>query len=213
MINSYSQSTYSQPFLNNNSGIEISLNTYCAITCKNVSMLSIGIRMNDGYWGWIKLHRPLNSIWLDPEIELLQQISNQISLAIFYKTLIEENIEKDIQIKAETIANKTKAQILANTSHVDKIVIYVSIKSKKGINNKDSNIYSQTIKKDCLLIELHNTGNRYQDRIEHGLSICKHLVTINGGEFKTKSQLGKGSKFWFTWNIDLLPSNTIFSSQ
>ncbi|RIA99896.1 hypothetical protein C2G38_2236751 [Gigaspora rosea] len=53
--------------------------------------------MNDGYWGWIKLHRSLNSIWLNSEIE--------------------RNIEKEIQIKAETIANKAKNQILANISH------------------------------------------------------------------------------------------------
>ncbi|RIB29812.1 hypothetical protein C2G38_2154285 [Gigaspora rosea] len=117
IINLYSQSTYSQAFLNNNSEIEILSNTYCANTCKNVSMLSIRIKINDSYWGWIKLHRPLNSIWLNSEIELLQQISNQISLAIFYKTLIEENLEKEIQRKVETIANKTKTQILANISH------------------------------------------------------------------------------------------------
>ncbi|RIB06678.1 hypothetical protein C2G38_2253077 [Gigaspora rosea] len=73
--------------------------------------------MASSYWGCIKLHRSSNSIWLNSEIELLQQISNQIGLAIFYKTLIEENLEKEIQIKAESIANKTKTQILANTSH------------------------------------------------------------------------------------------------
>ncbi|KAF0438406.1 protein-histidine kinase [Gigaspora margarita] len=117
IINLHSQSNLSQTLLNNSSGIEISLNTYCTDTCKNVSMLSVGIRINDGYWGWIKLHRPSNSIWLNSEIELLQQISNQISLAVFYKTLIEENLKKEIQVKAETIANKTKTQILANTSH------------------------------------------------------------------------------------------------
>ncbi|RIB06680.1 hypothetical protein C2G38_493847 [Gigaspora rosea] len=337
IINSYSQSTYSQTFLNNNSGIKISQNTYCADTCKNVSMLSIGIRMNDGYWGWIKLHRSLNSIWPNSEIELLQQISNQISLAIFYKTLIEENIEKEIQIKAETIANKAKNQILANISHelrtplgtitgliscfnystltndqkdmiyiiqhtsdfvlsivnkildkaklkvyqisskntifdlldlfekvieqfikevenkqiklilnydaknlpryiksdsirlkqvlfylllnsikftkVGKIVVYLSIKSKKEIDNKNSNTHSQTIKKDYLLIELHDTSNRDHNNIGLELSICKHLVTINGGKFKAKSQLGKESKFWFTWNIELLLPNTIFNCQ
>ncbi|RIB14087.1 hypothetical protein C2G38_2196148 [Gigaspora rosea] len=117
IINLYLQNTYSQTLLNNNSGIEISLDTYCADTCKNVSMLSAKIRMASSYWGCIKLHRSSNSIWLNSEIELLQQISNQIGLAIFYKTLIEENLEKEIQIKAEPIANKTKTQILANTSY------------------------------------------------------------------------------------------------
>ncbi|KAF0404636.1 protein-histidine kinase [Gigaspora margarita] len=117
MTNLNSQSIQSQTFLNNNSGIEILLNTYCTNTCKNVSMLSSEIKINNSNWGWIKLHRSSNSIWLNSEIELLQQISNQISLAILNKTLIEENIKKEIQIKVETIANKTKTQILANTSH------------------------------------------------------------------------------------------------
>ncbi|KAF0503049.1 PAS domain S-box protein [Gigaspora margarita] len=117
IINLQSQSINSQTSLNNNSGIEISLNKYCTNTCKSVSMLSIKLKINNSYWGCIKLHRPLNSIWLNSEIELLQQISNQISLAIFYKTLMEENLEKEIQVKAETFANKTKTQILANTSH------------------------------------------------------------------------------------------------
>ncbi|RIB18110.1 hypothetical protein C2G38_1373597 [Gigaspora rosea] len=38
-----------------------------------------------------------------------------------------------------------------------------------------------------------------------GLSICKNLVEINGGEIKVESQLGKGSKFSFTWNVEILP--------
>ncbi|RIB30314.1 hypothetical protein C2G38_2152904 [Gigaspora rosea] len=324
ITNLYSQSIQSQTFLNN-SGIEILLNTYCTNTCKNVSMLSMEIKMNNSYWGWIKLQRSPNSIWLNSEIELLQQISNQISLAIFYKTLMEKNLKKEIQVKAETIANKTKTQILANTSHelrtplgaiiglislfdqstltndqkdiiniiqytsdsvlsivnkilnaaklemhqitsikttfdlldlfektieqfikdlenkqielilncdienlprynrgdserikvteAGEIIVYVSIKSQKDIDNNKSNTYNHIVKKDYLLIELHDTSNGHQDSIGLGLSICKNLVKINGGEFKVESQLGKGNKFWLTWNIDLLPINTRFNSQ
>ncbi|RIB28828.1 hypothetical protein C2G38_2156938 [Gigaspora rosea] len=109
--------TNSQEFLNNNSGIAISLDVYCDDVRKNVSILSVKIWLSNGFWGWIKIYRPSNSIWLDPEIEFLQQISNQISLAITYGSLLEQNNTLEIQIQAAEIANNAKGQILANTSH------------------------------------------------------------------------------------------------
>ncbi|CAG8725644.1 12421_t:CDS:2, partial [Racocetra persica] len=82
------------------------------------------------------------------------------------------------------------------------------------------------IKKANLLIEISDTGigigpefmqhvwesfsqgdksiNRKQQGTGLGLLICKKLVEINGGEIKAESQLEKGSKFWFTWNVELL---------
>ncbi|KAF0555775.1 protein-histidine kinase [Gigaspora margarita] len=75
------------------------------------------IRLDDNFWGWIKVHKSQNSIWFDFEIELLQQISNYISLAITYAKLLEEIGEKEIQIKAAEFANNAKTQILGNTSH------------------------------------------------------------------------------------------------
>ncbi|KAF0428235.1 protein-histidine kinase [Gigaspora margarita] len=109
-----------QEYLINNSGnlgINISLNAYCDDIHKNMSILSSEIILDNKLWGWIKLLRSSNSIWFDSEIGLLQQISSQIDLAITYAKLLEENAEKEIQVKVAKIASITKSQILANTSH------------------------------------------------------------------------------------------------
>ncbi|KAF0530598.1 protein-histidine kinase [Gigaspora margarita] len=348
-----------QESLNNNSGINISLDVYCDDTRKVVSLLSVKILLNNGLWGWIKIYRPSNFNWLDSEIEFLQQISNQISLAITYKSLLEKNNALEIQIKAAEIASNAKGQILANTSHelrtplgaivgvlssfegtnltadqrdminimacasdvvlsiinnildaakleaqkitlvsrtfdllelfdntiemlgenagskkielivnydVDKlpryvksdperlkqvlfhllsnsikfteqgeIILTISMLSREVIDGDNVNpTYSQIIKKDVLLIELYDTGigmdpeyiqhawksfsrgdmsiTRRQDGTGLGLTICKSLIEINGGEINAESRLGKGSKFWFTWNIEPLSSMTKISN-
>ncbi|KAF0511698.1 protein-histidine kinase [Gigaspora margarita] len=338
--------TNSQVALNNNSGITISLDVYCEDIRKNVSILSVKILLNNCFWGWIKIYRPSNSVWFDSEIEMLQQISNQISLAITYRSLLDQNNTLEIQIKAAEIANNTKGQILANTSHelrtplgaivgmlpsfegtnltvdqrdminimarasdvvlsiinnildaakleaqkitlvnrtfdllelfddtiemfgektgskkieliinydVDKlpryvksdperikfteqgeIILTISMPSCEVIDGNNVNpTNNQIINKGVLLIELSDTGigmdpeyiqhawksfsrgdmsiTRRQDGTGLGLSICKSLIEINGGEINAESQLGKGSKFWFTWNIELLSSMTTSS--
>ncbi|RIB30713.1 hypothetical protein C2G38_1422445 [Gigaspora rosea] len=97
--------------------INVCLNVYCDDVSKNVSELSVEIRLNSSCWGWIKLHRSPHSIWLNSEIELLQQISNQISLFITYTNVLKEIAENKVKMKAFGVANKTQSQILANTSH------------------------------------------------------------------------------------------------
>ncbi|RIB26103.1 hypothetical protein C2G38_2164178 [Gigaspora rosea] len=333
--------TRSQKYFNENLSVDISLNEYCDEVHKNVSILSVEIRLDDNFWGWIKVHRSQNSIWCDSEIKLLQQISNHISLAITYAKLLEEIGEKEIQIKAAEFANNAKIQILANTSHVlrtplgaivgmissledttltteqkdmlniisntadivlsivnnvlnvakleakkfilvnrtfdllntleNTIIIFGKKAATKNIelivnceivmlpryvksdpervkftnegeivlsismqprevneeNNEENSSYDQVVAKEKLLIQLSDTGiginpeylkhawesfsqgdmsmTKEQDGAGLGLSICKNLVEINGGEIKVESQLRKGSTFSFTWNVELLP--------
>src|SRR5205085_1918942 len=38
-----------------------------------------------------------------------------------------------------------------------------------------------------------------------------NLIEIYGGKVNAVSQLGEGSKFWFTWNVDILPSQISYA--
>lgn len=92
-------------------------NFYSINVQKYVSLLAVAIKVNQSTWGWLIVHRPPNSVWLDSEKEFLQQISNQISLAITHAKLLEDKLRREAQIEAARAANEAKSQILANTSH------------------------------------------------------------------------------------------------
>lgn len=100
-------------------GLEIAEipNFYSINVQKYVSLLAVAIKVNRSTWGWLIVHRPPNSVWSDSEKELLQQISNQISLAITHAKLLEDKLRREAQIEAARAANEAKSQILANTSH------------------------------------------------------------------------------------------------
>ena len=92
-------------------------NYYSLVVQKEVSLVALQIKINSKTWGWLVANRPPNSTWLDSEIMFLQQILNQISLAVTHSILLEEKLKKEAQVEAARAANEAKSQILANTSH------------------------------------------------------------------------------------------------
>ncbi|KAG9288146.1 hypothetical protein G9A89_000941 [Geosiphon pyriformis] len=97
--------------------IESHKNYFSQILNQHVSSMSVAIRLNSSFWGWIVAHRKPNENWSNAEKIFLQQISNQISLAITHSKLSEEKLKREAQMEAAKAANEAKSQILANTSH------------------------------------------------------------------------------------------------
>ncbi|KAF0533980.1 PAS domain S-box protein [Gigaspora margarita] len=97
--------------------IEVTPNTYCVDVCKQVSMLSVIIKIRDKSWVGIKAHRSPNTSWSNSEIELFRQISIQINLIFDYMTLLEEKLINESRINIIKATDNVKTMILANISH------------------------------------------------------------------------------------------------
>jgi GAF domain-containing protein len=92
-------------------------NYYSHVVQRQVSLIALQIKINSKTWGWLVANRAPNKTWLDSERMFLQQILNQISLAVTHSILLEEKLKKEAQMEAARAANEAKSQILANTSH------------------------------------------------------------------------------------------------
>lgn len=92
-------------------------NYYLLAVQNLVSLIALPIKIDSKTWGWVVANRPPNNTWLDSEKSFLQQMSNQIGLAINHSILLEEKLKKEAQMEAMEAANEAKSQILANTSH------------------------------------------------------------------------------------------------
>ncbi|KAF0537246.1 PAS domain S-box protein [Gigaspora margarita] len=98
------------------------------------------------------------------------------------------------------------------------IIMKVLLKSSSNESVKDENFIKLLIilSDTCIGINSEFINNwqsnlnideskiMQQDGTGFGLLACKQLVEINGGEMGIESQLGKGTKFWFTWNVEML---------
>ncbi|KAG9294383.1 hypothetical protein G9A89_001888 [Geosiphon pyriformis] len=92
-------------------------NHFSKILDKYVSSMSVSIRQDSSSCGWIFAHRNPDETWSGAEKLFMQQVSNQITLAVTHAKLLEEKLKRESQMKAVKAANKAKSQILANTSH------------------------------------------------------------------------------------------------
>ncbi|CAG8615862.1 916_t:CDS:2, partial [Racocetra persica] len=128
-------------------------------------------------------------------------------------------------------ATKNETGFSAVAIKFGEIVMKIFMKSLDVIDEDTKNDRGQLVKKAKLLFEINDTGvgicSKFMQGIwesfskidtsvigQHngaslGLSISKQLVEINKGEIGAESRLGRGSKFWFTWNIELLPISAI----
>ncbi|KAF0386481.1 protein-histidine kinase [Gigaspora margarita] len=79
------------------------------VASKPVSLISIPIRENSITWGWLVANRPPSTQWLNSEKTFLQQITDQISLAITHVKLMEEKLKREAQIEAAKDANEAKS--------------------------------------------------------------------------------------------------------
>jgi signal transduction histidine kinase/CheY-like chemotaxis protein/HPt (histidine-containing phosphotransfer) domain-containing protein len=124
-------------------------------------------------------HNVPNYIWID-ETRLLQILSNLVSNAIKF---------------TENGTVKVLISEVASTHDSYRTLRFEVIDTGIGISEENQG---------KLFDSFYQIDNAYQKSYNGtglGLSISKELCKLMGGEIGVKSQLGKGSNFWFTINV------------
>ncbi|CAG8582437.1 8117_t:CDS:10 [Paraglomus occultum] len=148
--------------------------------------------------------------------------AKELELIVLYEPLVlPKHVKTDPERLQQVILNLLSNAIKFTDN--GQIVVKLSIKDNLDITVDDG--------KDRIYVEVSDTGvgvdptsieriwesfyqgdasmTRGRDGTGLGLSICKSLIELNGGESGVESELGKGSKFWFTWNIERMPLSTV----
>ncbi|MCH2022073.1 MAG: ATP-binding protein [Saprospiraceae bacterium] len=73
-----------------------------------------------------------------------------------------------------------------------------------GLNEEDQKVIFE---------EFHQLDYRNSSGTGLGLTICKKLVRLMGGEINVNSQLGKGSVFSFTFQVDLIEQKEVQENE
>ncbi|CAG8566731.1 8368_t:CDS:2, partial [Racocetra persica] len=148
--------------------------------------------------------------------------------------IIKDSLDYSRETDVNVLSNFSSLQVLINLlsnslkfTDTGEIVLRVTLDELEG----ESSTNDENVKKGKLCVEVIDSGigidpafiqsiwesfsqgdqsmTRRQDGTGLGLSICKHLVTINGGKIGVESEIKKGSRFWFTWNIERLSLSSV----
>ena len=134
--------------------------------------------------------------YIDPDIpenicadknRITQIISNLISNGIKFTP------EGIIAFKAEKIADKSDPK---------QLIIKISI-TDTGlgiVEEKQEGLFEP-------FAQIHQSDYREYEGTGLGLTICKELAILHGGEIGLQSQYGKGSTFWFTFKAECIDND------
>jgi len=126
-----------------------------------------------------------NTIKGDP-LRLQQILTNLISNAIKF-TKLGDVILVHVKVDAETVTHGS----------AEKIVLAFSVKDTgTGIAPEYAHLLFEPF------TQADTSSTRKYEGTGLGLSICKQLVTMMGGDIRVESELGKGSTFFFTVQLN-----------
>lgn len=132
----------------------------------------------------LKIPKDLPQLWVDPEV-LRFLLRNLLSNAYKYS-----GQHSEVLIEANTFLKK---QVIINV-----------IDTGKGLDEQTKNsLFTHMVKSE--------KGTQFENGTGLGLLLCKEFVELSNGKIGVESELGQGSKFWFT--LPISANNTLSSKK